>query len=85
MAHRREKIVWLPKLPELRAIKGRMGITTAELAQELGQSRHQVSKVLTGDKVSRPIALKIAKFFERPIEDLFIKVDLENPDQATAA
>jgi len=78
-------VVWLPRLRELRAVRAREGITVAELAAKIGRSNTQVQKVLTGHQTQNTIAEAVAAHFGLPIEELFQKVDLENPDEATAA
>ncbi|ETN95705.1 putative transcriptional regulator [Zhouia amylolytica] len=53
-----------------RAIKD---ITQAELAEEINVSRQTINAMEKGKYVpSTVLALKLARFFEKPVEELFI-------------
>ena len=57
------------RLRELRASKG---WSQGDLAQELGVSRQTINAIETGKyDPSLPLAFKIARLFERPIEEIF--------------
>ena len=57
------------RLRELRASKR---WSQGDLAQALGVSRQTVNAIETGRyDPSLPLAFKIARFFERPIEEIF--------------
>ena len=57
------------RLRELRAGKG---LSQAELGQALGVSRQTVNAIETGKyDPSLPLAFKIARLFQRSIEDIF--------------
>jgi putative transcriptional regulator len=57
------------QLRELRAAKG---WSQGELAQRLGVSRQTVNAIETGKyDPSLPLAFRIARLFERTIEDIF--------------
>ena len=56
----------------LRALREARGWTQADLAQRLGVSRQTVNAVETGKyDPSLPLAFRIARLFERPIEAIF--------------
>ena len=47
-------------------------ITQEELANEVGVTRQTITSLETGKYIaSLPLAFKIARFFNRPIEDIF--------------
>lgn len=59
------------KLRELRAEKD---WSQADLAGELGVSRQTVNAIETGKyDPSLPLAFKVARLFQKPIEDIFIE------------
>ncbi len=50
----------------------RFGITQEELAQKIGVTRQTIIAIEKGNYVpSVLLALRIAKFFKRPLEDIF--------------
>jgi transcriptional regulator with XRE-family HTH domain len=75
---RRAKPVYLPRLPEIRIERARRGLSIPEMAQEMGLRRWTLAHVLTGDKLSRSVAERIAVYFGRPIDELFLMLDLEH-------
>jgi putative transcriptional regulator len=57
-------------LPELRAERG---LSQAALAERLGVSRQTVNAIETGRyDPSLPLAIRIARLFERPVEAIFL-------------
>jgi putative transcriptional regulator len=56
----------------LRELRTSRGWSQGELAQELGVSRQTVNAIETGKyDPSLPLAFRIARLFERPIEEIF--------------
>jgi len=70
---------------QLRVVRAAAGVSVTQMCRDLGRSRQHLSAVLNGRQTSENTAKRIAEYFEKPLEDLFRPVDLENPDQATAA
>ncbi|MDQ0704931.1 putative transcriptional regulator [Pseudomonas sp. W3I7] len=57
---------------QLRPLRAELGWSQADLAQRLGVSRQTINAIETGRyDPSLPLAFKIAKVFERPIEAIF--------------
>jgi len=57
---------------QLRQLRAELGWSQADLAQRLGVSRQTINAIETGRyHSSLPLAFKIAKVFERPIEAIF--------------
>ena len=79
-APRRTRIVCLPRLPELREAMAGPGIGPGELAKRLGRNRSDVNGVVLGHRISNSLAQDIARYFERPVEELFFILDLEDPE-----
>lgn len=64
----------------LRVLRAERNWSQAELAEELGVSRQTVNALETGKyDPSLPLAFKIARLFDRMIEEIF---DPEEPDVA---
>jgi putative transcriptional regulator len=64
----------------LRVLRAERNWSQAELADELGVSRQTVNALETGKyDPSLPLAFKIARLFDRMIEEIF---DPEEPDVA---
>ena len=82
-ARRRVYLVYLARRAELRMTMAGHHIGPGELARILEVSRNTIYGVLQGRDSSERTARAIAEFFERPLEDLFLIVDLENPDSLT--
>ncbi len=60
----------------LRVLRAERQWSQAELARRLGVSRQTINAVETGKyDPSLPLAFKIARLFERSIEDVFADVD----------
>ena len=60
----------------LRVLRAERGWSQADLAERLGVSRQSVNAVETGKyDPSLPLAFKIARLFEAPIEAIFIDQD----------
>lgn len=56
----------------MRQLRSELGWSQADLADRLGVSRQTVNAIETGRyDPSLPLAFKIAKVFERPIEHIF--------------
>ena len=56
----------------LRVLRAEKGWSQAELAERLGVSRQTVNAIETGKyDPSLPLAFKLARTFERPIESIF--------------
>ena len=57
---------------KLRVLRAERGWSQADLAQELDVSRQSVNAIETGKyDPSLPLALKIARLFEMPVETIF--------------
>jgi putative transcriptional regulator len=58
---------------ELRVLRAERGWSQGDLAAQLGVSRQTVNAVETGKyDPSLPLAFKIARLFDRRIEDVFV-------------
>lgn len=56
----------------LRELRGHLAWTQADLAEKRGVSRQTVNAIETEKyDPSLPLALKIAKIFRKPVEDIF--------------
>ena len=56
----------------LRDLRAQLNWTQAELAEKLGVSRQTVNAIETEKyDPSLPLALKIAKLFRKPVEEIF--------------
>ena len=63
----------------LRVLRAEHGWSQAELGGRLGVSRQAVNAIETGKHdPSLPLAFKIARLFEQPIEDIFSDEDSSN-------
>ncbi len=57
---------------ELRALREARALSQGQLAQALGVSRQTINAIETGRYLpSLPLAFAIARFFGRPIEEVF--------------
>jgi putative transcriptional regulator len=57
---------------EVRSLRERRGLSQGQLAEELRVSRQTVNAIETGRYLpSLPLAFAIARFFARPIEEIF--------------
>jgi putative transcriptional regulator len=64
----------------VREQRGRLGLTQADVALALGVSRQTVISIESGRYLpSLPLAFRIARFFDVPIEDMFDPTDQEVP------
>lgn len=62
----------------IRIERARINITQAELAEKIGVSRQTINTIESNKYIpSTVLALKIAKVFAKPLEEIFI---LENTD-----
>ena len=86
---RASKKVWIARIREIRIIKAENRLSCREIAEDLGYPPHRISHIIGGHQVATPkIAQDLAKYFNRDVKELFICIDLENPDEflkATAA
>ena len=58
----------------LRVLRAERGWSQADLAAELGVSRQSVNAIETGRfDPSLPLAFKLAKLFQEPIEEIFLE------------
>ena len=56
----------------VRELRGALNLTQADLAERLGVSRQTVNAIETGKyDPSLPLAIKIARVFEKPVEEIF--------------
>jgi putative transcriptional regulator len=56
----------------LRVLRAELGWSQADLAERLGVSRQSVNAIETGRyDPSLPLAFKLARLFDRPIEAIF--------------
>lgn len=81
-AHRE---VWLANVRAIRLKRAARNITVTQVARDLNRNYRHVYDVLRGRTTSEKMARDIAEYFETPVEDLFQRIDLENPDKASAA
>jgi putative transcriptional regulator len=64
----------------VREQRGRLGLTQADVALSLGVSRQTVISIESGRYLpSLPLAFRIARLFEVPIEEMFDPTDQEAP------
>jgi putative transcriptional regulator len=57
---------------DVRSLRERRGLSQGQLAEALGVSRQTVNAIETGRYLpSLPLAFAIARYFGRPIEELF--------------
>lgn len=62
----------MPLLNNLKEYRARIGVNQQEMGQLVGVSRQTISQIERGDySPSVTLALKIAKVFEVPVEDIF--------------
>jgi len=60
----------------VRTLREARGLSQGQLAQELGVSRQTVNAIETGKYLpSLPLAFALARFFGRPIEEVFRDVN----------
>ncbi|MBH8579522.1 MULTISPECIES: helix-turn-helix transcriptional regulator [Halomonadaceae] len=56
----------------IRVLRKAQGLTQADLADTLGVSRNTINSIEVGRYVpSLPLALKLARFFGKPVEEVF--------------
>lgn len=57
---------------DVRQLRGTRGISQADLAQAMGVSRQTINSIETERYTpSLPLALALARFFEKPVEEIF--------------
>jgi putative transcriptional regulator len=62
---------------EIRALRAERGLSQQQLAQAMEVSRQTINSIETERYTpSLPLALALARFFERPVEEIF---DGDNP------
>ena len=65
---------------KLRVLRAERDWSQAELAERLGVSRQTINAIETGKyDPSLPLAFKMARLFEMPIEGIFSDADSEKP------
>jgi putative transcriptional regulator len=63
---------------KLRVLRAEHNWSQAELGDELGVSRQTINAIETGKyDPSLPLAFKIARLFQRPLEEIFIPDEQE--------
>lgn len=56
----------------IRALRKARQLTQAELAEQMGVSRNTINSIEMGRYIpSLPLALALARFFARPVEEVF--------------
>ncbi|WP_275285916.1 helix-turn-helix transcriptional regulator [Halomonas elongata] len=61
-----------PMINHVRALRKAKGMTQAALADALGVSRNTINSIEVGRYVpSLPLALSLARFFGKPVEEVF--------------
>lgn len=56
-------------------------ITKSQLARDLGVTRQTIIRVVKGNTPSMSLALKIAKYFEKDVSDIFFNPDVKHVAQ----
>ena len=57
---------------DVRALRAERGLSQAQLAQTLGVSRQTVNSIETDRYTpSLPLAIAMARYFDRPVEEIF--------------
>jgi putative transcriptional regulator len=70
----------------LKVLRAERDWSQADLAQRLGVSRQTVNAIETGKyDPSLPLAFKIARLFEQPLERIFVDGDRSNGELGGAA
>ena len=86
---RASRKIWIARIREMRIVKAESGLSFRQIAEDVGYAPHRLSHVMGGHQITTPeIAKDLAEYFNRDIKELFICIDLENPDdylKATAA
>lgn len=63
----------MPLLNHLKEYRAKIGVNQQEMGTLVGVSRQTISQIERGDySPSVTLALKIAKIFEVPVEDIFV-------------
>jgi putative transcriptional regulator len=64
---------------EIRALRAERGLSQQQLAQAMDVSRQTINSIETERYTpSLPLALALARFFERPVEEIFDGNDSSN-------
>ena len=63
----------------IRALRKARQLTQAELAEQMGVSRNTINSIEMGRYIpSLPLALALARFFGRPVEEVFTPAGARN-------
>ena len=77
----REKIVYIPRVRDIRLAMADNDISVRALANDLTESLWTLRHSLRGHTFCpATVADKVANYLDRDVRDLFIVIDLENPD-----
>ena len=82
----REKIVYVPRVRDIRLAMADSDISVRRLAIDLQESLWTLRHSLRGHTFCpSTVADKVAGYLDRDVKDLFIVIDLENPDMLLKA
>lgn len=57
---------------DLRALRERLGLTQAQLAERVGVSRQTINAIETSRyNPTLPLAIRLARLMQRPVEEVF--------------
>ena len=69
----------MPLLNHLKEYRARIGVNQQQMGELVGVSRQTISQIERGDySPSVTLALKIAKIFDVPVENIFVYEEDEN-------
>ncbi len=69
----------MPLKNRLKEYRAKIGVNQFEMGQKIGVSRQTISQIERGDySPSVTVALKIAKVFDVPVEEIFVYEEEEN-------
>ena len=69
----------MPLKYHLKEYRAKIGVNQFEMGQKVGVSRQTISQIERGDySPSVTVALKIAKVFDVPVEEIFVYEEEEN-------
>lgn len=77
--------VWIARTRALRVQRAEVGVSVTRMASDIGCDRSHLSRVLNGRCTSDRMARRISEYFQVPITELFVELDLEAFDQTAAA
>lgn len=82
----RAKIVYIPRVRDIRLAMADNDISVRRLANDLNESLWTLRHSLRGHTFCpSTVADKVAGYLDRDVKDLFIVIDLENPDMLLKA